>query len=163
MPEEQHGRFGTGPLEVRVADFLARGAIAFARGFSGTLDQAAVGDEILHAGEAVDIMHFIEQHESQDFPHPRDSTQAVEGVSVMLLGGWHDSQLEVGEESVVIGDQRQVDFDSLLDRGIVKALGHASTVGFVGDLFANRGHVAAEKASILRVKVPSCQLPDSGT
>jgi hypothetical protein len=24
-------------------------------------------------------------------------------------------------------------------------------------------HVAAEKASILRVKVPSCQLPDSGT
>ena len=24
-------------------------------------------------------------------------------------------------------------------------------------------HVAAEKASILRVKVPSCQWPDSGT
>src|SRR5262245_46446455 len=29
---------------------------------------------------------------------------------------------------------------------------------------SNKGvHVAAEKASILRVKVPSCQLPDSGT
>jgi hypothetical protein len=27
---------------------------------------------------------------------------------------------------------------------------------------AHNGHVAAEKASILRVKVPSCQLPDSG-
>lgn len=27
----------------------------------------------------------------------------------------------------------------------------------------NRVHVAAEKASILRVQVPSCQLPDSGT
>jgi uncharacterized protein YndB with AHSA1/START domain len=33
-----------------------------------------------------------------------------------------------------------------------------------GTEFPNRGvYVAAEKASILRVKVPSCQLPDSGT
>jgi len=59
----------------------------------------------------------------------------------VLLGGLHDSQLEVGEESVVRGDQNQVDFDSLLYRGIVAALGHASTVGFVGDLFANRGQI----------------------
>ena len=30
-------------------------------------------------------------------------------------------------------------------------------------MFGDGVHVAAEKASILRVKVPSCQLPDSGT
>src|SRR5262249_45648856 len=39
VAEEQHGRFRKGPLEVRVADFLARSAIAFARRFPGALDQ----------------------------------------------------------------------------------------------------------------------------
>ena len=125
MPEAQPGRFGKGPREVGVADFLARGAMAFSRRFSGTLDQAAVCDAILHAGEAVHSMTFIEQHYSQDVPHPRHSTQAIEGVSVVLLGGLPDSQLEVGEERGVIGDQSQVDFESFLSRGIVTALGHA--------------------------------------
>ena len=32
IPEAQHGRFGTGPREVRVPDFVARGALACARG-----------------------------------------------------------------------------------------------------------------------------------
>ena len=90
IPEEQHGRFGKGPLEARVPDFFARGALAFARGFPGTLDQAAVGDEILHPGKAVNIMNFIEHDQGQDFPHPRDGTQAVEGGGVVLLGGFHN-------------------------------------------------------------------------
>src|SRR5262245_56511115 len=56
IPEEQHGRFGKGPLEVRIADLGTRGAIAFASGFPSTLDQTAVGDEILPPGKALNIM-----------------------------------------------------------------------------------------------------------
>jgi hypothetical protein len=33
----------------------------------------------------------------------------------------------------------------------------------IADAKARGVHVAAEKPSILRVQVPSCQLPDSGT
>ena len=108
MPEEQHGCFGKGPPAGRGAAFLARGAIAFARGFSGPLAQAAVGDDIRPAGEAVHLMPCIEPHSSQAFPHPRERPQAVEGVSVVVLGGWHESPLEVGEERVVRGAEHQV-------------------------------------------------------
>lgn len=66
IPEEQHGRFGKGPLEVSVADFFARGALAFARGFPGALAQAAVRDELLHAGEPGDLVDFVEEHEAEE-------------------------------------------------------------------------------------------------
>ena len=45
-----------------VADFGPRRSGAFARRFPGTLDQAAVGDEILDPGEALDVMDVIEQY-----------------------------------------------------------------------------------------------------
>jgi S1-C subfamily serine protease len=62
-------------------------------------------------------------------------------VGIVLLGGVHDRQLEVGEEIIVIGEQSQVDFDGLVHGGIVKALGHAVTIGFVGALCANCGQI----------------------
>ena len=40
--QEEAGGFGEGPLEMGVADLGARGAVAFAAGFSGALDEAAV-------------------------------------------------------------------------------------------------------------------------
>jgi hypothetical protein len=49
--EKEHRRFRECPLEVRVADLLAAGAMPFAVGLSGTLDQAAVGDERLDPGK----------------------------------------------------------------------------------------------------------------
>ena len=57
--QEQHRRFGKGPLEIRIPDLRAGRAVAFARRFPGTLDQAAVGDEILDPGEALDVMDVI--------------------------------------------------------------------------------------------------------
>ena len=84
------------PFEVSIADLGARGAIAFASGFPGTLDQAAVRDEILPPGKAANIMDFIEHDQGQNFPHPGDGTQAVEGEGVVLLGCFHAKQLCFG-------------------------------------------------------------------
>jgi hypothetical protein len=120
-----------------VAEFLARGTLAFACGFPRTRDQAAVRDDILQAGEGVHLMHFIAHHEGQDFPSPGDGTQAVEGGGVVWRGGCHDRQCEVGEKRVVGGDQPEVDGGVLVHRGLGKALGHAVTVSFGGDLLAN--------------------------
>jgi hypothetical protein len=124
---------------VRVADVRARGTSAFASGFFRTLDQAAVRDESLHPGEAVNGMHVIEQHEGHDRPDLREGTQAAEGVGLVWLGCVHDRPFELGEQTVVVGDEPEVDCAVLVHRGIVKALGHAVTHDLVGDLVATLG------------------------
>jgi len=85
MAAEQHGRFGQGPLEVRLADRGARGPRAGARGCPGTRDEAAGGDAILPAGKAVHRMHGREHDQGQAFPHPGAGTQAVEGGASCCL------------------------------------------------------------------------------
>jgi hypothetical protein len=62
VAQEQHRGFGKGPLEIRMPDLCAGCAVALARRFLGTLDEAAVGDEILDPEEALNIMDFIEQY-----------------------------------------------------------------------------------------------------
>ena len=57
--QEQHGRFRKGPFEIGMPDRGAGRAVALASRFPGTLDYAAGGDEILHAGEALNVMDFI--------------------------------------------------------------------------------------------------------
>jgi hypothetical protein len=141
MPEDQHGCVGKGPLEVRVAAFLARGAIACARGFPGTRDQAAVRDAILDAGAPVDIGAFVEQHEAEERADTGHGLSQIQGLRLVLRGGLQEGEVQSLEPLVIIGDARQVDCNGLLDRGIGKALGHAVTIGCVGDLCANLGEV----------------------
>lgn len=58
--EKEPRCFRERPLEMGVADLLAAGAVPFAVGRSGTLDQAAVGDELLEPGDASDSLNFID-------------------------------------------------------------------------------------------------------
>ena len=80
VAEEQHRRFGEGPLEIRIADLRAGGAVALPRRFLGALDQAAVGHEILDPREAGDIMHLVEQHQAQNLADAGDGLEQVQGV-----------------------------------------------------------------------------------
>jgi hypothetical protein len=66
VAQEQNGDLGKGPLEVAVANFFARRAQSLASGFLGTLDQTPIGDNILHPGEAGNVVDFVEQHEAED-------------------------------------------------------------------------------------------------
>jgi len=45
---------------VHIAGLGAAGAEAFAAGFFGRLDQPAIRSEVLHRGEAVDVVDLVE-------------------------------------------------------------------------------------------------------
>ena len=71
VPETEHRRFREGPRERRMAALGPCCPVAFASGFSGARDEAAIGDDILHAGEPLDSVHLIQQDEAQDVPNAR--------------------------------------------------------------------------------------------
>jgi len=141
LPEEEDCRFREGPLERGMADFRARGPVAFACGCFGTLHQAAVGDTILDAGEPSDVMALIHQHEAQDLADPRHRLEQGYGLGIGLLGRFDDVSLQGAEELGVVGDQREGHLHAFLDRRIGAPLRDASAVGFVGQLFPDLGQV----------------------
>ena len=120
VSEEQDGGFSKGPLEVSVADLRARRAVAFASGFLGTFDQTARGDDILSPGEALEIMDFIEPHKAEHLADTRDGLQQIHGVGIMVLGGVDDGEFDIPKSLLVVGDERQIDFDTLLTAGLAK-------------------------------------------
>jgi hypothetical protein len=100
MAQKQRGRFRKGPLEVRMADFVAGSSQAFASGFLAAFDQARIGGEVLHTGKTVDVMNFIKENEAQDLSDTRNSLQPVEGVGIVLLGGVEEIEFEVLEKLI---------------------------------------------------------------
>ena len=62
--EEKNRCLGEGPLEMSVTDLFTAGPVFFAVGLFNAFDQAAVGDEILDRGEALDRFDFVEDDES---------------------------------------------------------------------------------------------------
>ena len=67
--EEKHCGLGEGPLEMRITDLLAIRAAFFPVGFFDTLDQTAVGDEVLDLGKALDGFDLVEDDQSEDSTH----------------------------------------------------------------------------------------------
>jgi hypothetical protein len=97
VTQEQWGSFRKGPREMGLADVLARGAQAFAGGCFRPRDQATLRGAVLHPWEAGDVMEFVEPHEAEDFPNARHGWQQGQGVGIVLLGGFQDSELEILE------------------------------------------------------------------
>jgi hypothetical protein len=89
-------------------------------GLLGTLHEPAVGDDVLDAREAGDVLDLIEEHQRQDLADPGHGAQAGEGVDVVDLGGAGEVQVEVGQEPVIVVEQREVRLDALADRGVGK-------------------------------------------
>jgi hypothetical protein len=58
--QQQHRRFREGPFERGIAPLRAGGAIALSRRCLRTLDEAAVGHNILAPGEALEVMDFLQ-------------------------------------------------------------------------------------------------------
>ena len=109
-----------------VADFSSRRSRAFPRGFLGTLHEATIRGKILYPWEARNIMDFIEQHEAEDLADARHRLQQIQGVGVMVLGGFDDAEFDVTQQRIVVGDEGEIDFNAFLHRWICKALGNAS-------------------------------------
>jgi hypothetical protein len=103
---EEHGGFGEGPCEIRVADLCPRAPVTLACGFFGALDQTAGGDKILDPREALDIVNLIEEHQAQELADARNGAQQVERVAVVLLGRCEDRQLDVAQQ--LIGEDANI-------------------------------------------------------
>ena len=86
-------------------------------------------------------MHFIQEHETEDLANARDSLEQVQGVGIMLLGRRDNGQFQIPQQLIIIVDQGEVDFDTLLHGGIREPLSNTAAVGFVGDLLANIGQI----------------------
>jgi hypothetical protein len=141
IPEEPDRGVGEGPLAGGVAHRRPRGPIAFAGRGAGALDQPAIGDERLPPGETVAVRHLGEQHQAEELAHPWHRAQPGEGVGVRRFGGIAKGHLRVAEPAVVVLDQREIAGDALLPGWIRQALGHARSVGLVGELRAELGPV----------------------
>ena len=141
VPQHQHRGCGGGPLEVGVAELLARSALAFTGGLLGPLHEPPIGDDCLPARAAVDSLHGVEQHEGQALADPGDRAQALEGLRIVGVGGLDERSRQVRAQAVLGGHQRPVDGETLLPRGIGQPLGNASTVGVLGERLPKLGEV----------------------
>ena len=112
-------RLAKGPTEVGVAQFGAAQAFDLAGTGHGTLDQAAVGEEILDGGEAVDVADFVEDSHAEVFADARDGLeqgiltgQSSFGQAMKLLFAGGDLFIEVA-------DHGQFIFEGQLAQGMV--------------------------------------------
>jgi hypothetical protein len=74
-----------------IADFGAGAARVFAVRFLGALDQTTVGGKLLYPREAVDVVDFVEQHETENLADAWYGLQQIQGVGVMMFGGFNES------------------------------------------------------------------------
>jgi hypothetical protein len=109
--------------------------------FLGALDQTTIGGKLLDPREAVDVVDFVEQYETENLADAWYGLQQIQGVGVMLFGGFEDGQFHVAEQLVVVVNQGKVDFDTLLHGGLGKPLSDTIAVRFIGDLLADFGQV----------------------
>src|SRR5688572_15993134 len=68
--QEQCGGFREGPFQMDVAHLASRRLFDLASRLVGSLDQAGIGQEVLDAGEALNVVNLIEQGQGEDLPNP---------------------------------------------------------------------------------------------
>jgi hypothetical protein len=133
-PEEDRG-FREGPLERGLANFGAGGPVAFAGRFFGPFAHAAVGDNILDAGQTRAVMELLQQDEAQEFANAGHRVAQIDRLGIGPFGGVANVSLPVPEPLVRAADQCQVHCQAFRDRSVGKPLRDARAVGFVGQLF----------------------------
>src|SRR5215813_12448762 len=60
-------------------------------------NQACVGSELLYAWKAIDLVDFIEQHEAENLANTGNRLQQVEGMGIVVFGGFEDREFQVFE------------------------------------------------------------------
>jgi hypothetical protein len=83
LAEEKHGRFGKRPAQMDSADLFACSPQSFAVRFFGAFHQPTIGDEILHAGKAGDILNLIQNHQGQNLSDPGHGLEPRKGLHVV--------------------------------------------------------------------------------
>jgi len=81
----------------------------------------------------------VEQPEAEERADTGHGVEQLQGLSLVVLGGWQDGEGPSLAPLVLIGHERQGDCQSLWSRGSGTALGNTVTIGFRGDRLANLG------------------------
>jgi len=122
---------------VSVPNLVPSSPQAFAPGFLRTLDESTIRSEILHPRAATELVHCVEQDETEDCANARDGLSEVKGMGLVLLRRCEAKECEVAEHRIIRGEQSEVDRNGLVDRRVVKPLGDAFPLGLRSDLLAN--------------------------
>src|SRR5207245_8979684 len=122
-----------------VADFTAGGARAFTGRFPGTLAETTGGGKILYPRKAREIVHFIEEYETEDLADAGHRLEQIQGLGGMVLGGCDDGAFDGTQEFIIVGEEREIDFEAFLHRWIGEALGDPVAVGLGVELWAEGG------------------------
>jgi len=107
-------------------------------------------------------MDVVEQPEAQHLADAGHGLPQMEGGGVMVPGGVDDGEFDVAKSLIVVGTERQINCNTLLDGWIGKALGTPLAVRFVGDLLANgrQGILAVGILHVCQELGPFvCQMP----
>ena len=104
-----HGRFPQCPAQIRVAQFGAAQAFDLAGAGHRAFDQAAVAQEILDCGEAVDVADLVENGQAEVFTDARDALQQrilapgdLFGLPIQFLFDFEDLVVEMPDHRQVI-------------------------------------------------------------
>lgn len=135
LAQQQHGGFAEGPLQVTVTDTGTAIAQFLAGRGMDTLHQPAVGAELLYRGKPVDILHLIEDGQSQDVADARDALEPVECTRVEPFGMAEDIVLQGGDLAVELIHDGDVGFDIEPDMGISKAFHQVLAVALLANVF----------------------------
>lgn len=132
VTQKRYGRFGESPLQMGIADLGAAVPLLLAGRLVGTLHQPAVGREVLHRLEAVDVVDLVEQHHGQDLADTVNRAEEHQRPPVLAAGGFLQLPFQ-GANDIVIGiDHRQVDLHDLFHLRIGKVIGNRTARSFVG-------------------------------
>jgi hypothetical protein len=78
-------------------------------------------------------MDFVARHAAEDFANAGERLEQIQGVGIVVLGGFEERAFEVLEQCVIIREEGQ----GLVDGWSGAAFRNAITVCFGGDLFAD--------------------------
>ncbi len=126
--EEKHRCLGEGPLKVSVTDLFTTGSVFFAVGFFDTLNQTAVGDEILDLGEALNGFNLVEEDQAEDSSDTRNGLKQGIGSQIVFFSTGNDITFELGQDVVIGFNHLQVNSHALLYGRVVEPLDDAFTV-----------------------------------
>jgi hypothetical protein len=136
-----------------MADVGAQASRALAVRCLGARDQPTGGGNRLDLGEAVEVIDVVEPHATEHLAHAGDGWQPIEGVGVLRVGGVDEGEFSVTKQIIIVTDACQIDFHTLLHRGLGTALSHPVTVGLIGNLLTT-GRQVIRAVGIVHVGQP---------
>jgi hypothetical protein len=138
---QAHSGLREGPWERGLPNRGARGAVALHRRCLDPFAQATGGHAVWPAGDALDVMAFIEPLQPQTRANPWDRAQQTPRVGVVRRGRWKDAECHVAQQMVVVVEQGQVDGETLRPDGLGTPRRDAVAARLIGPLLAHLGQI----------------------